>query len=98
MSSPSALYQTSLDRLHVFVTGTNGHLYIKYWNGQQWQWRDESTPPGVTWFANPSAVYQTSIDRVIAVVTGSDGHLYLNYWDGDRGSKDPVWEDRGTQQ
>jgi hypothetical protein len=98
VSSPSALYQTSLDRLHVFVTGNNGHLYVKYWNGQQWQWRDEGTPPGVTWVANPSAVYQASIDRIIAFVTGSDGQLYLNYWDGDRGSKTPVWEDRGTQQ
>jgi hypothetical protein len=92
--SPSAVYQTALDRLVVFVIGSDGHLYDKYWNGQQWVWEDQGTPPGTSIISGmaPSAVYQTALDRLVAFVVGNNGHLYDKYWNGHQW----VWEDQGT--
>ncbi|MGO8844256.1 MAG: hypothetical protein ACLQFI_02695 [Methylocella sp.] len=93
-ASSAAFYQTSLDRVIAFVVGSNGHLYDTFWNGQQWVWEDQETPPNhdVKAVSSPSATYQTSLDRVIAFVVGSDGNLYDTFWNGQKW----VWEDRGT--
>ena len=41
----SAIYQSTLDRISVFVTATNGgHLYDEYWDGSKWVWEDQGTP------------------------------------------------------
>ena len=31
-------------RIYVFVTATNGHLYVNYWDGSHWHWADQGTP------------------------------------------------------
>jgi hypothetical protein len=88
----SAVYQSSLDRLICFVTGSDGHLYDKFWDGSQWVWEDQGPLPSG---ANPfglSAVYQSSLDRLVCFVTGADGHLYDKFWDGSQW----VWEDQGS--
>jgi hypothetical protein len=87
---PSAVYQSSIDRLVCFVTGNDGHLYDKFWDGSRWVWEDQGTPPngGVM---GTSAVYQSSIDRLVCFVIGNDGHLYDKFWDGSQW----VWEDQG---
>lgn len=40
----SPIYQPTLDRISIFVNGSDGHLYDKYWNGSQWAWEDQGTP------------------------------------------------------
>jgi len=37
----STVYQPTLDRIAVFVAGSDGHLYDKYWNGREWVWEDQ---------------------------------------------------------
>jgi hypothetical protein len=91
-----AVYQPTLDRVTVFVTGTNGHLYDKYWNGKNWVWEDQGIPPGdigVSAPCNLSAVYQPTLARIIVFLVGSKtGHLYDKYSDGSKW----VWENQGT--
>ena len=88
--APSAVYQSSIDRLVVFVV-TNGHLFDKFWNGSAWQWEDQGLPPGTFAATAPSAVYQSSIDRLVVFVAGSNGNLFDKFTNG------PVWqwEDQG---
>ena len=52
LDSLSAVYQASIDRLIVFTVGETtypnvGHLYLKFWNGGEWVWEDQGTPPNV---------------------------------------------------
>ena len=44
VSSPSAVYQPTLDSIFVFVTGDDGHLYDKYRDGSQWVWETSECP------------------------------------------------------
>jgi uncharacterized protein YegJ (DUF2314 family) len=92
---PAAVYQSAIDRVQVFVQGSDGHLYDNFWDGTQWVWEDHGTPPGTgvgVLDGTHAAVYQSAIDRVQVFVKGSDGHLYDNFWDGTQ----LVWEDHGT--
>ena len=93
VTSPSAVYQAAIDRLHVFVIGGDGHLYDKFWNGAGWVWEDLETPVGVSSVTSPSAVYQTSIDRIHVFVVGNNGRLYVTLWNGVKW----VWEDLGIR-
>jgi hypothetical protein len=81
-------------RIYVFVTGSNGHLYVNYWNGSKWQWANQGTPPG-TLAAGPPGVItykEATKQRVYAFVTGANGHLYVNYWKGSKWQ----WADQGA--
>jgi hypothetical protein len=91
VSSPCAVYQTTLDRLVCFVVGDNGRLYDNFWNGQQWAWEDQGLPAGATAVSQPRAAYQTALDRLVCFVVGNDGHLYVRFWNG----RQWVWEDQG---
>jgi hypothetical protein len=92
----AVVYQSSLDRVIAFATGSSGHLHVSYSNGTPWVWEDLGTPPPVDFPVRvdgmPAPVYQSSLDRVISFVRGNDQHLYVNYWNGSAW----VWEDQGT--
>jgi hypothetical protein len=101
INSVSAVYQSSIDRLHALVTADDGYLYDNYWDGSQWQWQTHEAPPAPVGSSGPAggvfypaAVYQSSIDRVVAFVLGEDGNLYLNFSDGSNPSGQ--WESQGT--
>jgi hypothetical protein len=88
-------------QIYVFVSGSNGHLFLNYWNGFQWQWRDQGSPTGsASWLSPPGVTsYSTSgrpgvpSERLIyAFVGSSNGHLYVNYWNGATWQ----WADQGT--
>src|SRR5206468_4161318 len=32
--------------IYAFIIGYDAHLYVNWWNGQQWVWQDQGTPPG----------------------------------------------------
>ncbi len=88
VSRPAAI--TYLDgagnqQIYVFATGNNGHLFIRYWDGFNWNWTDEGLPAGATSVTNPTAI--TYLDaagnqRIYAFVQGDNGHLLVHYWDG----------------
>ncbi|SRR6266567_3013834 len=65
--TPGAItYRENTQRLYAFLRGNipqdfdgghNCHLYLKYWNGTQWKWRDQGVPPGTTAvFGQPGVV------------------------------------------
>jgi hypothetical protein len=92
---PSATYQSSSDRIVVFVYGLTGfsssRLVDKYWDGQQWQWEDQGNPDDTMIASGPAAIYQPTFDRVHVFVTGANGNLYEKYWYGQW-----IWEDHGN--
>jgi hypothetical protein len=82
-------------RPYVFVQGSDGNLWLNWWDGKAFQWRNQGTPPGpgvsaavgvVTVMDAPNAA-----QRPYAFVRGSDGHLWLNWWDGQAWQ----WGDQG---
>ncbi|MEH1837937.1 MAG: hypothetical protein V7L20_04020, partial [Nostoc sp.] len=92
--------QPTLDRISTFVVGSNGHLYDKFYNGSQWVWEEQGTPPSATVIRpsrtrainSPGVVYQPTLDRISTFVVGSNGHLYDKFYNGSQW----VWEDQGT--
>jgi hypothetical protein len=92
VSSPSSVYWPTLDRTDVFVIGSDGNLYHKYWNASYWAWESFGTPASGISVANPSAVYWPTLDRTDVFVTGSDGNLYHKYWNASYWA----WEFLGT--
>jgi hypothetical protein len=70
------------NRLDIFVRGTDGALYHKYWDGSHWgpsvsnwEWLGGfivGAPKVVSWGPN----------RLDIFVRGGDGALYHKYWDG----------------
>jgi hypothetical protein len=93
-NTPSSVYQSSINRVMVFLIGDDGQLYDKFWNGQEWQWESQGAPTGynptVTLVGSPAAVYQLVLgpvgepvlDRVTAFVVGHDTRLYDKFWNG----------------
>lgn len=70
------------DRLDIFVVGSDGALYHKWWDGNQWG-------PSVSGFefmdggiVGDPAVASWDHDRLDVFVVGTDGQLYHKAWDG----------------
>jgi hypothetical protein len=79
--------QEGTQRISAFVSGTNGHLYMNYWNGSQWQWADQGTPPGAKMGQRAPGVItylQEGTPRISAFVRGANSRLYVNYWNGSQ--------------
>jgi hypothetical protein len=96
VSRPGAI--TYLDEagkrwIHVFVQGSDGHLYMNYWNGTQWSWADQDlprdqfnnplpllfSPQGAVTFRDDPGKQQI---YVFAPETDTPIGLYVNHWDG----------------
>jgi hypothetical protein len=101
-SAAQAVYQPTLDRVHVFATGVSGreaHIYDNYWNGWQWAWEDQGLPLGAQFVDTGGAVYQPTQDRIAIFGEGyalnggqlNDVGLYDNYWNGQQW----VWDNQG---
>src|SRR5215469_15015337 len=83
--------------MHVFVMGTNGHIYSNYWDGQQWKWVDQGIPSGLTTLAWTEAItYLDPVDHkqhiYVFTLGQSQKSLYVNYWDGEQWT----WADQGA--
>ena len=101
--SPKALGQTAIafregtqpERIYFFFPSfDDGHLHVNYWDGTQWNWADQGTPPGTKVQGGPAVItYRDGAgkQRIYVFVTGSDGHLHVNYWDGTHWK----WADQG---
>jgi hypothetical protein len=86
---PSAVYQPTINRITCFVVGSDGQLYDKYYDGNEWLWQSLGSPmhqTNVSVLSSPSAVWQSSIDRVTCFVIGTDYQLYDVFWNGS------IWE------
>jgi hypothetical protein len=76
---------TSAQRPYVFVRGSDGNLWVNWWNGSVWNWANQGNPPGVPTVSGPVGVLTvmdtpTSAQRPYAFVQGSDGNLWVNWW------------------
>lgn len=106
MRSPAAVtYKEGAQpqRIYAFVMGDNRRLYVNYWDGSQWRWRDQGVPPGpiVSFGFGIQAITYKDLNqpqRIYAFVSGvttssfPGSHLYVNYWDGSQWR----WADQGA--
>jgi hypothetical protein len=70
-----------------FAVGNNGHLFVVYFNGAAWVWRDQGIPSGESGLWAPggvSAIYDPAgTNSILCFAVGaSTGNLYVNYWNG----------------
>jgi hypothetical protein len=82
-------------RLYAFVRGSDGHLYVNFWDGAQWNWADQGVPPATTIGGDPGMVGYSGVygpEGLYAFIRGSNGHLYVDYWNGARWT----WADQGV--
>lgn len=85
-----------VQRIYAFVIGSNGHLYMNYWNGNIWKWVDRGTPPGTlvaeiqTQHAGSLTYRKGNLHKIWVFVMGTNGKVYANYWDGNGWS----WKDQ----
>lgn len=82
-------------QVHAFFKGNSGHLSMKHWNGAQWQWADQGTPPGTTVDGTAGVITyndDSNNRRIYAFIRGNDGHLHVNFTKGSNWQ----WADRGT--
>lgn len=73
-------------RIYVFVSRNDDHLLVNYWDGQQWHWADQNTPPGTDVTGQPAAItyLEGGQQRIYAFVGGEDDNLHVNWWDGSQ--------------
>ncbi len=76
----------SAQRPHVFVRGSDGNLWVNWWDGTQWNWMNQGRP-GNGGIAGPVGVITvkdtpTSPQRAHVFVQTNDGDLSVNWWDG----------------
>jgi hypothetical protein len=68
----------SADRLDLFVRGTDGGVWHKWWDGSQWgDW--ESLGGQII---GPISAVSWSADRLDLFVRGTDGAVWHKWWDG----------------
>jgi hypothetical protein len=85
-------YQQETRHIHVFVKGSNSHLYRHSFDGSQWLWFDQRFPNEgdeytETAVGGPPEVitYRDAGQRRIhAFVLGWDKQLHVNYWNGNQ--------------
>jgi hypothetical protein len=69
------------NQIHVWVLGSDGHLYVRYLNQGGWHTDDHlGAPGGVKFVGNPAAITHRdgTFNRVEVWMRGSDGHLYTH--------------------
>jgi len=84
-------------RPYGFVRGSDGHLWLRWWDGA-WHWHDSGPPPGgsVENGAVSAVMVKNGADqRPHAFVRGRDGRL-LEYVFSPSGEGSGEWFDRGT--
>ncbi len=91
MDSPDAA-----QRPYAFVKGSDGQLWLNWWDGAAWYWSNQATPPSVKIAASVGVLTvmdsPNAAQRPYAFVKGSDGQLWLNWWDGAAW----YWSNQGT--
>ena len=75
----------SSQRPYAFVGGSDGHLWVNWWDGANWNWADQGIPGGNRKaLGEPSAITvmdtPISSQRPYAFGSASDGHLWVNWW------------------
>jgi hypothetical protein len=82
-------------RIYAFVRGSDGHLYVNFWDGAQWNWADQGVPPTTTVGGDPHVLDYSGVygpEGLYAFVRGVNGHLDVDYWNGTRWT----WADQGV--
>jgi len=74
------------ERPYVFVRGSDGNLWLNWWNGQSWQWSNQGQPAHGKFTVAVGAIsvkeHPDAAQYPYAFVADSDGHLWTNRWNG----------------
>lgn len=90
---------TAAQRPYAFVLGSDGQLWLNWWDDTAWHWTSQGTPGvGVTITSTVGVVTvmdsPDSAQRPYAFFIGSDGQLWVEWWDYDHF----VWANQGVPQ
>ena len=90
---------TAAQRPYFFVLGSDGALWLNWWDDTAWHWTNQGRPgAGVTIASTVGVVTvmddPASAQRPYAFFVGSDGQLWVDWWDYDHF----VWSSLGTPQ
>ncbi|HEX3682049.1 MAG TPA: hypothetical protein VHU83_05850 [Bryobacteraceae bacterium] len=74
---------------YAFVLGSDGQLWLNWWDGTAWHWTSQATPAvGVTIDSAVGVITvmdsPDSAQRPYAFLIGSDGQLWVDWWDYTR--------------
>jgi len=64
---------TFRDNLYVFTRGTDGHLWVNWWDGS-WHWGDQG---GQIQLGINAVTFRNNL---YVFTQGTDGHLWVNWW------------------
>ncbi|MCU1604366.1 MAG: hypothetical protein JWP46_831 [Modestobacter sp.] len=62
------------NRMFAFTRGTNGHLWVNWWDRAAWHWTDQGGQ------INTGISAITYDNRMFAFTRGTNGHLWVNWW------------------
>jgi hypothetical protein len=92
-----SFFNPNSGRPHVFVLGSDGHLWQCWWDGGNWSWADVGVPSqtvGIMGAYGAVVAYENAMSggRPYVFVLGTDVNLWQCWWDG--GSW--LWSNQGT--
>ncbi len=76
-------------RINLFVNGSDGRLWERFWDGSKWTWSDTGLPvyvagePIILVRGNVASVDNAAV-RINLFVRGADGNLWERFWDGSK--------------
>jgi hypothetical protein len=87
---PNAALDSSGTGIKLFMGGSDGHLWERYWktSAQEWLWSDHGAPPGTSIAGAPGALLDSGTAGLKFFVRGQNGHLFERYWNQAR----TIWE------
>jgi hypothetical protein len=85
-------------RIYVFRTGQDGHLYVNWWDGSQWLVRQQHMPPFPLLRDRPAVITyrENNTQRIYVFITGREGHLRVHWWDGTQWATDDLGKPPGS--
>ena len=76
----------SAQRPYAFVRGSDENLWVKWWNGSDWNWVPLGRPPGADTIRRVGVLTvkdtPASVERPYVFVLDHKGELRINHWNG----------------
>ena len=93
----------SAQRVHVFVRGSDDHLWLNRWAYDHWEWSKQSPPLALPDLRLDASIGVISVmdtpqsaQHPYAFVRGNDGWVWMNWWDGSHWHWSPLGSPPGV--
>ncbi|TCB98395.1 hypothetical protein E0H26_08400 [Micromonospora zingiberis] len=69
-------------RPYLFATGSDDNVWLRWWTGSQWEWRNMGSPPGHQLVPGTLGALSVGGTSPYSFFATAGGGLWINYWDG----------------